>query len=167
MRGREEQLGCDYLGAAWGLVPNLELARLLGCEVSAGAVVVDDQLQTRVPRVHAVGELLGIGGVDQALVTGGAAGLVAAEQPSLARWSSPGTGPGLRGRARAARCSASGAAPARHAGDAAVPLRGRAALRPGGLRKPPRSPAVCAAGHGRLPGPHVWRRGGDALRLGG
>lgn len=79
--GREESLACDYLGAAWGLVPNLELARLLGCEVSRGAVVVDDRLETRVPRVHAVGELLGIGGVDQALVTGELAGLAASGQP--------------------------------------------------------------------------------------
>ncbi|MBZ4417690.1 FAD/NAD(P)-binding oxidoreductase [Myxococcus sp. RHSTA-1-4] len=79
--GREEQLACDYLGAAWGLVPNLELARLLGCEVSGGAVVVDERMETRVPRVHAVGELLGIGGVDQALISGELAGLAAAEQP--------------------------------------------------------------------------------------
>ncbi|MCP3169795.1 NAD(P)/FAD-dependent oxidoreductase [Myxococcus qinghaiensis] len=81
VRGREEHLHCDYLGAAYGLVPNLEVARLLSCETSAGAVVVDDRLETRVPKVHAVGELLGIGGVDQALVTGELAGLVAAEQP--------------------------------------------------------------------------------------
>jgi|SRR5215217_82916 len=81
VRGREEHLHCDYLGAAYGLVPNLEVARLLGCETTSGAVVVDDRLQTRVPKVHAVGELLGIGGVDQALVTGELAGLVAAEQP--------------------------------------------------------------------------------------
>lgn len=79
--GREEQLRCDYLGAAYGLVPNLEVARLLGCETSTGAVVVNERLETRVPKVHAVGELLGIGGVDQALVTGELAGLVAAEQP--------------------------------------------------------------------------------------
>lgn len=81
VRGREEQLRCDYLGAAYGLVPNLEVARLLGCETSTGAVVVNKRLETRVPKVHAVGELLGIGGVDQALVTGELAGLVAAEQP--------------------------------------------------------------------------------------
>ncbi|QSQ25007.1 NAD(P)/FAD-dependent oxidoreductase [Pyxidicoccus parkwayensis] len=80
--GREEQLACDYLGAAWGLVPNLELARLLGCEIANGAVVVNDHMETRVPRIQAVGELLGIGGVDQALVTGELAGLAVAEQPA-------------------------------------------------------------------------------------
>ncbi|MCY0998802.1 FAD/NAD(P)-binding oxidoreductase [Myxococcus sp. MISCRS1] len=81
VRGHEEHLRCDYLGASYGLVPNLELPRLLGCEVSHGAVLVDDRLETRVPRVHAVGELLGIGGVDQALVTGELAGFVAADRP--------------------------------------------------------------------------------------
>lgn len=81
VQGREEQLACDYLGAAWGLVPNLELPRLLGCEVSGGAVLVDERMETRVPSIHAVGELLGIGGVDQALVTGEIAGLAASEHP--------------------------------------------------------------------------------------
>ncbi|MCY1079838.1 NAD(P)/FAD-dependent oxidoreductase [Archangium lansingense] len=80
VRGREERMGCDYLGAAFGLVPNLELARLVGCAVSAGAVAVDERMEASVPNVYAVGELLGIGGVDQALVTGEIAGLAAAEQ---------------------------------------------------------------------------------------
>jgi len=81
VRGHEETLSCDYLGASYGLVPNLELAKLLGCEVASGAVLVDERLETRVKGVHAVGELLGIGGVDQALVTGELVGHVVARRP--------------------------------------------------------------------------------------
>lgn len=43
---------CDLLCAAFGLVPNTELARLLGCEVRAGAVAVDAAQATSVPNVY-------------------------------------------------------------------------------------------------------------------
>jgi hypothetical protein len=56
-------------------VPNLELSRLLGCEIAAGAVVVDASQRTSVVGVFAAGELVGIGGVSQALATGAIAGL--------------------------------------------------------------------------------------------
>lgn len=77
--GREERrLECDVLACGFGLVPNLELPRLLGCAVSGGAVAVDASQRTSVPEVFAAGELLGIGGASQALSTGTAAGLAAA-----------------------------------------------------------------------------------------
>ena len=70
-------LECDLLFAAFGLVPNTELARLLRCEVRGGAVVVDDQQATSVAGVFCAGEPTGIGGVDLSLVEGTIAGLAA------------------------------------------------------------------------------------------
>jgi NADPH-dependent 2,4-dienoyl-CoA reductase/sulfur reductase-like enzyme len=75
---REWAWACDVLACGFGLVPNLELARLLGCETTAGAVVVDASQRTSLEGVFAAGELGGIAGVDQALVTGAIAGLAAA-----------------------------------------------------------------------------------------
>ncbi|MBV8202836.1 MAG: FAD-dependent oxidoreductase [Acidobacteria bacterium] len=73
---------CDLLACAYGLVPNLRLARLLGCELSDGgsrrAVWVDGAQQTSIPGVYCAGELAGIGGLEQALLTGQIAGLAAA-----------------------------------------------------------------------------------------
>lgn len=69
---------CDYLLAAYGLVPNLELPRLLGCEVDRDRVTVDDHQQTTVDGVYCAGEPTGIGGLELALVEGEIAGLAAA-----------------------------------------------------------------------------------------
>ncbi len=68
---------CDYLACGFGLTPNLELPRLLGCAVESGCVQVDASQQTTVPGVFAVGELTGVGGVDKALIEGRIAGFVA------------------------------------------------------------------------------------------
>jgi NADPH-dependent 2,4-dienoyl-CoA reductase/sulfur reductase-like enzyme len=67
----------DLLCAAAGLVPSTELARLLGCAVADGGVVVDRLQQTSVPGVYAAGEPTGNTGVDAALVEGAVAGLAA------------------------------------------------------------------------------------------
>ncbi len=72
---------CDVLACGYGLVPNLELARLLGCETAGDRVVLDAAQQTSVPGIFAAGELGGIAGVDHALVTGAVAGLAAAGRP--------------------------------------------------------------------------------------
>jgi NADPH-dependent 2,4-dienoyl-CoA reductase/sulfur reductase-like enzyme len=69
---------CDVLCCAYGLVPNLELAALLGCAVRSGAVVEGESQETSVAGVYSAGELGGIGGVDLALATGTIAGLAAA-----------------------------------------------------------------------------------------
>jgi NADPH-dependent 2,4-dienoyl-CoA reductase/sulfur reductase-like enzyme len=69
---------CDLLGVSFGLLPNLELARLLGCALRDGAVAVDARQQTSVPGVFAAGEPTGIGGVERALLEGEIAGLAAA-----------------------------------------------------------------------------------------
>ena len=75
---REWHWACDVLACGFGLVPSLELPRLLGCATSAGAVLVDAAQQTCVGGVFAAGEIVGIGGASQALATGAVAGLAAA-----------------------------------------------------------------------------------------
>jgi NADPH-dependent 2,4-dienoyl-CoA reductase/sulfur reductase-like enzyme len=68
---------CDYLLASYGLVPNLELLRLLGCAVEDDRVRVDDLQLTTVDDVFCAGEPTGIGGLELALVEGEIAGLAA------------------------------------------------------------------------------------------
>jgi hypothetical protein len=75
---------CDVLACGYGLVPNLELARLLGCEAAPDRVLLGARQETSVPGVFAAGELGGIAGVDHALVTGAIAGRAAAGQPTPA-----------------------------------------------------------------------------------
>ena len=77
---RNRVIACDYLCVAFGLVPNAELARLLGCEVEHGQVSVDATQATTVADVYCAGEPTGIGGVDLSIVEGQIAGLAAAEQ---------------------------------------------------------------------------------------
>jgi NADPH-dependent 2,4-dienoyl-CoA reductase/sulfur reductase-like enzyme len=71
-------IACDVLCTGYGLVPNVEMARLLGCSVTAGGVGVDARQATSVPGVYAAGEVTGIGGVDLAVVEGEIAGAAAA-----------------------------------------------------------------------------------------
>lgn len=83
--GRTREIACDWLGVGFGLIPNTELPRALGCEVADGAVVVDALLQTSVAGVYAPGEACGVGGVDKALLEGRMAGLAAAGGDDAAR----------------------------------------------------------------------------------
>lgn len=86
------QLPCDVLACGYGLLPNLELPRLLGCALTTGdlgleAVVVDARQATSVSGVFAAGETTGVKGVEAALVEGHLAGRAAAGQPRQeARW---------------------------------------------------------------------------------
>ncbi|MDE2428546.1 MAG: NAD(P)/FAD-dependent oxidoreductase [Burkholderiales bacterium] len=75
--GHQLNLKCDLLACAYGLIPNLELASLLGCKTSDGRVIVDARQATSRPKVWAAGEATGIGGVDKALAEGRIAGLAA------------------------------------------------------------------------------------------
>jgi NADPH-dependent 2,4-dienoyl-CoA reductase/sulfur reductase-like enzyme len=85
-RGKKDrQVECDYLAVGFHLVPNLELAELLGCEIEDGAVIVDEFQQTSVANVYAAGEATGIGGLDLSLVEGEIAGLAAAGRREEAR----------------------------------------------------------------------------------
>jgi NADPH-dependent 2,4-dienoyl-CoA reductase/sulfur reductase-like enzyme len=81
----EREWRCDVLACGFGLVANLELPRLLGCETASGAVEVDAMQRTSLPAVFAAGELTAIGGLSHALVTGTIAGLAAAGRPITAR----------------------------------------------------------------------------------
>jgi NADPH-dependent 2,4-dienoyl-CoA reductase/sulfur reductase-like enzyme len=86
-----ERIECDYLACGYGLLPNTELARSLGCATSQGAVQVDEWQCTSVPATYCAGEGTGIGGVDLALAEGRIAGLHAsgsvsgAVAPAVAR----------------------------------------------------------------------------------
>lgn len=82
---REWTERCDYLACGFGLVPNVELAALLGCPLHHGTVKVDEYQQTAVPGVYCAGEPTGVGGVDLALIQGQVAGFAAAESPEKAR----------------------------------------------------------------------------------
>jgi NADPH-dependent 2,4-dienoyl-CoA reductase/sulfur reductase-like enzyme len=69
---------CELLACGFHLVPNTELAALLGCTLQDGFVAVDDTQQTSIENVSAAGEPTGIAGLESALVTGTIAGLAAA-----------------------------------------------------------------------------------------
>ena len=72
---------CDLLAVGYGLVPNTELAQLLGCVLDDAAthprVQVDSLLRTSVPNLYAAGEACGIGGLAVARIEGAMAGHMA------------------------------------------------------------------------------------------
>jgi NADPH-dependent 2,4-dienoyl-CoA reductase/sulfur reductase-like enzyme len=84
-KGAKLDIDCDYLACGYGLLPNTELARALGCETAQGAVRVDRWQRTSVPDVFCAGEGTGVGGVDLALVEGRVAGLAASGMESAAQ----------------------------------------------------------------------------------
>lgn len=75
--GASETIECDYLACGFHLVPNVELQLLLGCQLQAGYVRVDEFQQTTVKGVFCAGEPTGVGGVELAIVEGQIAGLAA------------------------------------------------------------------------------------------
>lgn len=84
-RGYIVTQSCDYLACGFGLTPNVELAALLGCEIDADRVTVDDLQQTSACGVLAAGEVTGIGGVDLAILEGQIAGHAAMGDERRAR----------------------------------------------------------------------------------
>jgi NADPH-dependent 2,4-dienoyl-CoA reductase/sulfur reductase-like enzyme len=83
--GKTETIPCDYLACGFHLVPNIELPLLLGCQIKAGCVEVDDFQETAVSRVYCAGEPTGIGGVELSIVEGQIAGLAAAGRTTEAK----------------------------------------------------------------------------------
>ncbi|HEY3625423.1 MAG TPA: FAD/NAD(P)-binding oxidoreductase [Terracidiphilus sp.] len=79
------EVPCDLLAVGYHLVPNIELAQLLHCELEGGYVSVDALQQSSVRGVYCVGELTGIGGVDKAEIEGRIAGLAASGQSDGAK----------------------------------------------------------------------------------
>lgn len=77
-------LACDVLAVGFGLVPDLALARQLGCATHTGPadvhprIVVDAHQRTSRGDTFAAGESCGIGGRDSARLEGEIAGLAAA-----------------------------------------------------------------------------------------
>ncbi|CDM64746.1 NAD(P)/FAD-dependent oxidoreductase [Pyrinomonas methylaliphatogenes] len=79
------EVACDYLACGFHLVPNAELAQLLGCETVDGAVWVDELQRTSRPEIYCAGEATGVGGVELALIEGQIAGCAAAGREDEAR----------------------------------------------------------------------------------
>lgn len=79
---------CDLLGVGYGLVPNIELANMLGCTLDRSdthpAVLVDNLLRSSVAHVYAAGESCGVGGLAAARIEGSMAGHMAAGASDLA-----------------------------------------------------------------------------------
>jgi NADPH-dependent 2,4-dienoyl-CoA reductase/sulfur reductase-like enzyme len=82
---RQWDLDCDYLACGYHLVPNTELASLLGCQMENGFLTTDDLLRTSVPDVYCAGEPTGIGGVELATLEGQIAALAASEHGDTAQ----------------------------------------------------------------------------------
>lgn len=83
--GKPEIIECDYLACGFHLVPNTELASLLGCQLRNGYVQVDELQRTTVPGIFCAGEPTGIGGVELSLVEGQIAGFAAGGRAADAR----------------------------------------------------------------------------------
>jgi NADPH-dependent 2,4-dienoyl-CoA reductase/sulfur reductase-like enzyme len=77
-----QRTDCDLLAVGYGLVPQVELAALLGCALQQSGkhprVRVDGLLRTSVPGIFAAGEITGIGGLAVARIEGTMAGHAAA-----------------------------------------------------------------------------------------
>ncbi|MFZ0632065.1 MAG: FAD/NAD(P)-binding oxidoreductase [Acidobacteriaceae bacterium] len=71
------EVGCDFLACGFHLVPNTELAALLGCRITEGFVATDEQMRTSVENVYCAGEPTGIGGVELSQLEGQIAALAA------------------------------------------------------------------------------------------
>ena len=65
---------CDLLACGYHLVPNTEIAALLGCKFRRNFVQVDKEQRTSLPNVFCAGEPTGIAGLEAALVQGEIAG---------------------------------------------------------------------------------------------
>jgi len=83
--GKTWNVACDYLACGFHLVPNTELAELLGCQLEEGRVRVDNFQQTSISHVYCAGEPTGIGGLELSLVEGEIAGYAAAGKIQSAR----------------------------------------------------------------------------------
>ncbi len=81
---RTVRVDCDMLALGYGLVPNSELARLMGCRTTGSSaapgahfVDVDARQKTSLDGVFACGEITGIGGAELSLAEGSVAGYAA------------------------------------------------------------------------------------------
>ncbi len=81
-----DRLACDRLACGFGLVPNVELGRMIGIALDAGGALAVDELQlTSVEHCLAAGECTGIAGQESASLQGAIAGHVAVGELDAAR----------------------------------------------------------------------------------
>jgi|CXWL01.1.fsa_nt_gi NADPH-dependent 2,4-dienoyl-CoA reductase/sulfur reductase-like enzyme len=83
--GKTWSLECDYLACGFHLVPNTELASLLGCSIENSFVAIDEFQRTSCENVYCAGEPTGIGGVEASLAEGKIAGFAATANEAEAR----------------------------------------------------------------------------------
>ena len=84
-KGTSRVFDCDLVACGFHLVPNIELASMLGCRIENGFVTVDKFQQTSHAETYCAGEPTGIGGVEASLVEGTIAGLAAVGLDEKAR----------------------------------------------------------------------------------
>ena len=78
--------GVDLLVVGYGLMPSIEMIRLMGCEQEYDPSnkyfipVRSDQFETTVPNVFSIGDCAGIRGVEVALIEGRLAGITIADR---------------------------------------------------------------------------------------
>ena len=75
---------CDLFACGFHLVPNTELAAVLGCAFDGDFIRVDGQQRTSIENIFCVGEPTGIAGLDAALLQGKIAGLTISGQTQQA-----------------------------------------------------------------------------------
>ena len=78
--GQRITVQADFLACGFGIIPNTEIARLLGCEVKEGVVQHDSEQRSSIPHIYVAGEITGFGGVEKAIAEGRIAGLHASGQ---------------------------------------------------------------------------------------
>lgn len=85
-QGKPINIECDYLACGYGLIPNIELAAALQCEIVEDGITqtvhVNDRQETSQQNIYCAGEGTGIGGVDLALAEGHIAGYFASSTES-------------------------------------------------------------------------------------
>lgn len=84
-KGKNQRVQCDILACGFHLVPQTELADLLGCEIENGCVKTNEFQQTSARNIFCAGESTGIGGVEKSLIEGKIAGFAAVEKFDEAR----------------------------------------------------------------------------------
>lgn len=88
--GREVEIESDRVACGFGLVPNTQLGRMLGCAltpegIGAQALAVDARQATSLADIYAAGECTGFGGSERALAQGTIAGHAAVGNEGAAK----------------------------------------------------------------------------------
>jgi len=83
--GQEREVACDYLGCGFHLIPNTELAQMLGCRIEEGFVATNEFQETSQRGIYCAGEPTGIGGMELSVAEGRIAGYAAAGEREKAK----------------------------------------------------------------------------------